>query len=240
MTAAVAAFGAGNVLLLRNTDTTGIRRADAQSGESYPVPDVPPGSIWGIAETNGYPTVVDCAGKAVIYFPLPEFDPQTSVAKGYLLEQGTLRGANTEGCTTEGDVEALITGGSLVLRLDQYQADWTFEYGVPPNPIVVDGAAQPPWKIGPEYGPDAWDCAHDAAGPAVAPHGTFRFPYQTVGAAVDRAMGITAVANQDWRRAGYGWTVLITAGCYAETLTISVPLTLARRDDVPGSVVIGA
>lgn len=154
-----------------------------------------------------YPTLRELAGKAIVYFPLPEFK-QGSFQDSPL---GTLMGADLSGDRSQKDVETAISGGSRVLRLDLYQPDWTFEYGVPPNPLVVDSAAQPPWKIGSQV---------------VLEQGTYRFPYKTIGAAVFRAGGTTLNSVQDPRRAGYSWTVLIRPGNYAGAITIDIPLTI--------------
>src|SRR5262249_55111118 len=119
-------------------------------------------------------------------------------------------------------------------------ADWTFEYGVPPNPLVVDGSAQPPWTVLDSVGDD-WDCDNGDVwrGQVVHEQGTFRFPYKTVRGAVTRAEGTTPNAFKDSRRAGYGWTVLIRPGNYSETLTIGIPLTLKKDERFAGTVIIG-
>src|SRR5207302_1599344 len=43
-------------------------------------------------------------------------------------------------CTNKETVEGWFTGNSNInfFRIDQYQSDWTFDIGVPPNPLVVD------------------------------------------------------------------------------------------------------
>ena len=47
-------------------------------------------------------------------------------------------------CTNRNVIQALIQNSDLdIFRVDQYQADWTFGYGVPPNPLVVDWTAGP-------------------------------------------------------------------------------------------------
>lgn len=144
-----------------------------------------------------YPTIPEIVGKAVIYFPAAEFP------KPGFSGIGTLRGTSADDCTNRAAVEHSISTGNLgqgpscgsggcrVLRLDQYQADWTFEYGVPPNPLVVDAAASPPWNVTDSIG-DSWTCGNDpdlsnqdlSVGQVVHEHGTYRFPYKTIGAAV--------------------------------------------------------
>jgi len=190
-----------------------------------------------------YPTIPELAGKAVFYVPN---DPE-----------GGLRGSWADGCTTPREVERSIESGATpedsdhvgcspdgcrVLRLDQYQADWTFQYGVPPNPICVDGSAQPPWTVTDSEG-DSWFCPSSgdvSHGQRVGEQGTYRFPYRTVRRAVDRALGkTTPTPAGDLRRTGYGWTVLITPGSYPETLKIDIPLWLRRDERGLGPVVIG-
>ena len=73
----------------------------------------------------------------------------------------------------------------------------------------------------------------------VGQHGTFRFPFASLGAAVERAAGTTQRAHRDPRRAGYGWTVLLGPGHYNEPMSISIPLTLANADSAGGRAVIG-
>jgi hypothetical protein len=201
-----------------------------------------------------YPTVPELAGKAVVFFPSPEF-PRTDIPNS---PSGTLVSTNSDKCTYPQVIERSIQtgvpvegaanapGGYRVFRLDQYQADWTFDYGVPPNPLVVDSRAQPPWTVTDSKG-DEWDCSVPLAkvqgdvwkGEVVHEHGTFGFPYRTVKGAVIRAQGTAETGLRDQRRAGYGWTVLIRPGSYAETMSIDIPLTLIRDERFVGSVEIG-
>jgi hypothetical protein len=206
----VTAFGPGNVLVLADY----LR----QSGRRYP-------------------SVSEMAGKAVLYSPSTD-----------------LRGTYAGDCTTREAVEDSIRigdplgdaaancgpSGCRVFRLDQYQADWTFEYGVPPNPLVVDWAANPPWTVLDSEGDD-WECDGGDVwrGQVVHEQGTCRFPYKTVARSITRAEGTTPNGVQDTRRAGYGWTVLIRPGHYVETLKISIPLTLRKDDRFAGTVIIG-
>ncbi len=186
---------------------------------------------------NQYPVVPEVAGKAIVYFP-----------------NETLRGTNADHCTSRQTVENSIrTGtpledggakcgpeGCRVLRLDQYQADWTFEYGVPPNPLIVDRTAASQWTVMDSDG-DFWFCLNGDVwrGQVVHQQGTYRFPYGSVAQAVARAEGTTPNGVRDTLRAGYGWTVLIKPGNYPETLTINIPLTLKEFDGSSGVVVIG-
>ena len=198
-----------------------------------------------VDEHNGeYPTVPEMAGKVIIYYPQPEFSPGNpdAACQGRPPFTGTLFGRLHDECTRREEVDSEIQerNSGQVFRVDQYQADWTFEYGVPPNPLVVNGSAQPPWTVLDSVGDD-WDCDNGDVwrGQVVHEHGTCRFPYKTVRGAVTRAEGTTPNAFKDSRRAGYGWTVLIRPGNYPETLTIGIPLTLKKDERFAGTVIIG-
>jgi hypothetical protein len=194
-----------------------------------------------IGAVGRYPTVPELAGKVVLYLPKDSATPD-----------GTLHGTWSDVCVTAEAVERSIqTGAKLfpdghscpdycrVFRLDQYQADWTFDYGVPPNPLMVDATARPPWSTQDADG-DSWDCDNGdtSHGEVVHEHGTFRFPYTTIGRAIERAEGTTPHGARDPRRAGLGWTVLVKPGNYAENLTIDIPLTLKKDDTFDGTVLI--
>ncbi|GAA2714611.1 MULTISPECIES: hypothetical protein [Streptomyces] len=134
--------------------------------------------------------------------------------------------------------------GCRIIGIDQYQADWTFEYGVPANPLIVDGAAQPPWTVTDSVqGPleDHWSCPNGDSwnGQVVHEQGTWRFPYRTVRATVTRAQGTTPNGVRDPLRAGWGWTVLIVPGRYRETVTVDIPLRLEKKPGEAGTVLIG-
>jgi hypothetical protein len=196
---------------------------------------------------HGYPTVAQVAGQAVIFYPSPEFPNSRFPPPRF---QGTLHSWSFGTCTSREEIENGIDGpeGLRVLRLDQYQADWTFEYSLPPNPLVVDWTAQPPWTVTDSEGEDWGPCANGDVwrGQIVHEQGTFRFPYRTLTKAVVRAEGKPFESGNpvlngspDMRRTGYGWTVLIRSGNYPETLTIDIPLTLKKDDRFAGTVVIG-
>ena len=162
--------------------------------------------------------------------------------------------AYEDGCTDWQIVEAAIdhgtgleqdcAGGCRLLRLDQYQADWTFEYGVPPNPIMVEPDAPRITVVADSTG-DAWGCPGGPSptdvwrGQQVGRHGTFRFPFGTLGEAVQRAEGTTERGRADPRRSGYGWTVLLGTGRYRERIRITIPLTLANAEPAHGRVSVG-
>jgi hypothetical protein len=205
---------------------------------------------------GGYPTVLELAHKIVVFFPFPEFpDHRPEIPDP---PAGTLVSTNSDKCTSKSVVERSIENGSPleggitvpggyhVFRLDQYQADWTFEFGVPPNPLVVDASAQPPWTVTDSEG-DEWACSIAGVGPShdvwkgevVHEHGTFRFPFRTFQGALARVEGTTANAVEDVRRAGYGWTVLVRPGSYDEQVTFRTPLMLVRDPGSDGIVVIG-
>lgn len=192
-----------------------------------------------LVSTSGYPTLRDIQpGTIIIYYPSPEYAPKPD---GSVKDPGggTLQGITMIGCTSAQSVEdAINKQNSKVILLDLYQADWTFDYGVPPNPIVVDTSAQLSWTVTDSSG-DSWDCDGGERwnGQVVGQHGTFRFPYGTVGAAVDRAKA--ASQGFDSRRTGYGWTILLKPGTYPESVTIDIPLRLEKDPFSAGTVVIG-
>ena len=218
-----------------------------------------------VRERNGkYPTIPEMAGKVIIYFPMLEFstdDPNAICGRNPPPSnplQGTLRGTLFDPPTTKGEVEAVIeTGaphngtvgcgpeGCRVMRVDQYQADWTFDYGVPPYPLIVDSMAQPPYPAPNAVG-DTWDCENGdvSHGEIVGEQGTWKFPFKTIGRAVTRAEGTTPprqvgerIRLRESTRAGVGWVVLIKPGTYLESFKIDTPLTL-QRDNGDGPVVI--
>ncbi len=163
-------------------------------------------------------------------------------------------------CINKATVEGWFTSDPSInfFRIDQYQGDWTFDIGVPPNPLAVDGAVTQPWTITDSVGDD-WFCVTGNIGDipcnvlgafttcdfwqgqVVHEQGTYRFPYKTLGKAVIRADGITPTGDSTLRprRTGYGWTILIRPGNYLETVTITIPLTLRKDDRFTGNVVIG-
>src|SRR5947199_4893984 len=106
-----------------------------------------------------YPTVAEMAGKVIIYYPKPDFSPDhpNATCQGRPPFKPTLIGYDGDVCIRREDVENQIQRGVQVFRVDQYQADWTFDYGVPPNPLIVDWTAMPPWSVGDSVG-DEWDC----------------------------------------------------------------------------------
>lgn len=188
-------------------------------------------------DQNGgqYPTVPELAGKIVLYYPTPEFSGPSSLCGGRPPFKGTLHGTDFDNCTSR---EEITPQPPQVFRVDQYQSDWTFEYGVPPNPLVVDSTARPPWLVADAIG-DEWSCDNSdiSHGEVVGEQGTRRFPFKTLGRAVTRAEGTTPNGYREQMRAGYGWTVLIKAGTYLESIKIDTPLTL-RKDGSRGNVVI--
>jgi hypothetical protein len=193
-----------------------------------------------LQQYSRYPTMPELAGKAVMNIPndthADECTYREAVEKSIKSGIGLYEG---ESCK----------GGCRIFRIDQYQADWTFEYGIPPNPLVVDAAADPPWAVLDSVGED-WGCDNGDVwkGQVVHEQGTYRFPFKTLRAAVTRTEGVIDPNEpQDLERnelrSGYGWTVLLRSGHYPEKITINIPLTLKKDDDVQyrnsGNVVIG-
>jgi hypothetical protein len=186
-----------------------------------------------LAENGRWPLPLELAGKVVLYEPNKRSDAGEPVG---------LRGTHASHCVTPQLVEAAIEtgkplekdgaaceGGARALRIDQYQADWTFAYGVPPNPLVVDAEALTTTLVHDAEG-KRWRCDGDVShGQRVAEQGTFRFPYRTLEQAVQRARGVTTATHgrPDERRAGRGWTVLLKSGALpAGGRVTDFPLTI--------------
>lgn len=145
-------------------------------------------------------------------------------------------GLESPGCASAEQIASASGSGADIIAIDQYQYDYTFEYVAPPNPLVVDQSSPGAWLVrndepdGPWFSDEpCWigeDCEADdwctRREFTVHEQGTFRFPYRTVGAAVNRAAA--------------GWTVLIKPGVYPEAITIHKPLTLEADS---GTVTIG-
>jgi hypothetical protein len=168
-----------------------------------------------ILEHGRWPYPLELAGKVVLY------EPNLRSPDGSLLG---LKGTHAARCVTPELVESAIAtglplerngatceGGARALRLNQYQADWTFAYGVPPNPLVVDPQAPHSTRVDDAQG-KRWRCGCEIShGECVGEQGTYRFPFTSLEKALERARGITSATNglSDPRRAGQGWTVLI-------------------------------
>jgi hypothetical protein len=201
------------------------------------------------AQNQRYPTIPEIAGFAVVYAP----------GKA----SGMLQGTHADHCTSAAAVarsiatgqpvegsdpnETYAPGSARVFRLDQYQADWTFDYSAPANPILVDFSSQSPRTVT-DAGGDNWFCGDNPVDPlsergqfqvVQRNHGTYAFPYKTVLEAVDRAKGIVPGQGRDDRRSGFGWTVLIRPGSYPGPLTIDIALILKKDDRFSGPVVLG-
>lgn len=126
-------------------------------------------------------------------------------------------------------VQDLITDGKQIIFLDQYQADWTFHFAAPPNPIYVFGTAADSTWVENRFGKicstlDYDDPTDPGRGFPVSEQGTFRFPFRTVTEALARASAYP------------GWTILVKPGDYRETIIIDSSVTI-KADG--GTVVIG-
>lgn len=126
-------------------------------------------------------------------------------------------------------------GQGVILASDQYQEDWSFILSSPPNPLFVQANALNEYDVVNAYGHHCFDGRYPCPPCTIDPtnvgihfkvhqHGTFRFPYGTVSQAYDKARDFS------------GWTILINAGDYPETLIIDRPVTL-KADG--GTVIIG-
>jgi hypothetical protein len=174
-----------------------------------------------LLEHGRWPLAGELAGKVVLY------EPNKRTGDGRLVG---LRGTHAAHCVTPVLVEdaiesglpmerygATCDGGARAIRLDQYQADWTFDYGVPPNPLVVDPDATSVSVVRDAEGKRRRCEEESSHGQEVGEHGTYRFPYRTIEQAVERARGITSATGgrPDARRAGYGWTILAKGNAIA-------------------------
>ena len=194
---------------------------------------------------NRYPTLEEVAGKVVVYYPSPEFDSGgPAICANVTPFVGALTGHAFDHFTERAEV---VIQNLHAPRVDQYQADWTFDYGAPPNPLVVDSSAQPPY-LAPRAEGDSWEAPNGdvSHGEIVAEQGTSYFPYKTIGRALVRAEGTTAplavldaLRPRERVRAGHGWTMLVRPGVYRESCQINIPLTLKKSGDDGTVVIIG-
>jgi hypothetical protein len=215
-----------------------------------------PSALETFLNKNGgkYPTVPQLAGR-IIPVSIPDDCETTKICTNLIFRNekvplcsnsaplglGFLQPShvNDDGTSLNKVISSLSPGTGGIVRLDQYQADWTFNYGVPPNPIVVSNTA-PAFQAVTDSVGQSWSCNGDISrGNIVGEHGTYRFPYRTVRAAVDRAAGITPDLPFEPIRTGYGWTVLLTPGKYPESVIINIPLTLKKDNALSGPVIIG-
>jgi hypothetical protein len=185
-----------------------------------------------------WPAPGELAGKIVLYEPGKRDDAGRLVGM-----QGTWAGRFVRPFEVEYTIETgtpiarrawPCDGGTRIPRLDQYQADWTFDYGVPPNPIVVDANAPESTRVDDAEG-GRWRFGDERShGQVVGRHGTWRFPYRTLAEALERARGITSLTNgdPDPRRAGEGWTVLLRPSSHYEAENaVDFPLRVVRNQE---------
>jgi len=197
-------------------------------------------AVYILQHGGRYPTVPELAGKVIpIAINAPGFvgGSDTIFHDGPCLPPcrsfNLLANIATD-CDGIESIPNLIPRNNII-RLDNHQANVSFGFGVPPNPLVVDRAAPPQTRI---YGCDGEIDVHQ--------QGTFCFRYSKIGDAITRALGIVPPNDigrippePDHLRAGIGWTLLIEPGSYPEALTINTPLTLKKFDGSSGIVVIG-
>ena len=125
-----------------------------------------------------YPTVGELAGKA-IWMREPFFLKSTWSDECLVRESVQESIANGSKLIDDGNT-CSISGsppGCRIFRLDQFRANWTFEFGAPPNPLVVDSQAPIESSMF-----DKCDSLPDPLtglpiAMVVRQQGTFRFPY---------------------------------------------------------------
>ena len=168
-----------------------------------------------IVEHGRWPFPLELAGKVVLYEPNRRLSDGTLVGlrgthAAHRVTPELVKLAIEKGIPLERD-GASCEGGARALRLDQYQADWTFAYGVPPNPIVVDPTAEALPFAAESIGKPGREGERAPGWHEVGEHGTYRFPYRSLDKALERARGITPATKgiPDPRRAGQGWTILV-------------------------------
>jgi hypothetical protein len=190
-----------------------------------------------------WPTVPEAAGKVIAF----KIHDDTTGGGDVLFPDQEFPREHWDFCVEgeAGEIQSAADDGYHVLSADQYQYDWTFVVPAPSNPICVDHEAPDEFEVRNDEDEsfshkecgwvldadcDVWgnceNCSFDGLCTercwSVAQHGTYRFPYDTISEGVNHAHA--------------GWTVLIKAGSYPETLTITKTLTLEADG---GTVTIG-
>lgn len=168
------------------------------------------------ANNSQWPTVPELAGKVIPY--------NSFYGSDYLFGGAPFsRWIKDDYTNASQRASMILSGNYTIISPDQYQENWTFDLTAPPNPVYVQSGAPESFQVVNQYGHDCDSDPYNVGRPfQVSQQGTFRFPFNQVGEAVNKAEP--------------GWTILIQAGSYPETLTISKPLTLMANG---GDVVIG-
>jgi hypothetical protein len=186
--------------------------------------------IFDLPQQGPLPSIPELAGKVIIRWGkfhvlstwdngcVSRSDVENSIRTGKKLQR-----------TDEEPTHCTILGhivGCRWFRLEQYRHDWTFGYGVPPNPIIVDFRA-------PSQPAALWECHSEEK---IHWHGTYLFPYPSLSWALARVEGKLNPEDPqgDANRSGYGWTIIVHPGHYREKINVDFPVTIEKCQDVEG------
>lgn len=187
-----------------------------------------------------YPSAPELAGKVV---PIAIAEPFRFPGPGFIFNVGTepgkvfrLNGGIATGCDGLDEIPETAKANHIV-RVDNHQADRSFGFGVPPNPLVVEFDARRETTVrgcGIEFIANITEDVHE--------QGTYAFPYRDILKAVGRARGVVPTPPREQPqelRSGLGWTILIKPGAYRERAVIDIPLVLAKDERYSNNVLIG-
>ncbi len=113
---------------------------------------------------------------------------------------------------------------SRVWRLDNFTDEWTFRFGAPPNPIVVESASPDQTLVPP--------CDPDANPLSIGREGTRLFPFSTLVDAVDAARQPLRYSDGQTFTdllIGAGFTILAAPGTYGDPFLVDFPLSIRAR-----------
>lgn len=189
------------------------------------------------AHRGAYPTVPELAGQIIPVIISFIGEPVFVDGTDLIFHDGrcippcrsfNVQATLAEHCDGLSSIPDAIHANNIV-RVDNFQDDASFEFSIPPNPIVVAAGAPSETRI---MGCDQETTVHQ--------QGTYQFPFDTVTKAVERAKGLTNDGAVDLRKSGIGWTLSIGPGNYLESLRIDLPLTLQKAVGFAGKVAIGS
>jgi hypothetical protein len=189
---------------------------------------------WRGSHAGEYPDVPGLAGKILPIMIAP------AAGTGLLFQDAPCPDTLTGPCRSlnlrddiaiECDGLALVSdlaATNVIIRVDNHQANLSFDFAVPPNPLVIDAGSP---RIVPLDG-----CGGEIV--STFQQGTFLRPFSTIPDALARAHGTIGTTTNP-QRAGIGWTLRIRPGQYRAPLVIDMPLTIERDANVTGIVRVG-